>query len=280
MKDLHSDGHFYSVKGIKLHYTENGRGKPILLLHGLGGCSYDWRGCVDLLAGAGFRVLALDIKGAGLSDKPEKSNYSIKQIADEIRSFVKGKGIGKTIFIGNSFGGVLSLQIAMDDPELIGALVLIDTICYKQDLPYYFDLFSIPWLPEQIIHILPTRTILVKVLKSCYANPDLLKEEEIDQYLLEINREGRREALIETVRQLVPDNSEDFTNKIAKINIPTLIIWGDKDTAIPIEHAKKLNSEIKGSRLEIVANCGHTPNQEKPQEVCILITDFLNRLYK
>jgi len=87
-----------------------------------------------------------------------------------------------------------------------------------------------------------------------------------------------RYCAIQTARQILRGNVEDFVNKIKEIEIPSLIIWGDKDRIIPLKTGHKLNKDLKNSELKIIENCGHVPQEECPEKTCALIKDFFEKI--
>ncbi|MBI2932060.1 MAG: alpha/beta hydrolase [Planctomycetes bacterium] len=263
-----------TVDGYRLCYAEMGEGKAVVLLHGLSGSLYDWRGNQKPLA-AGYRVIALDMLGAGESDMPEKADYGLQAQARRVKRFMDEMGIERATLVGNSYGGGVALAFAQDWPERLDRLVLIDTICYPEEIPAYVKLCDVPCAPEQIVRLLPVGTMVDSTLRKCYGKPGLLRLGEIETYTRELDSTPRRQSIVRTVRAMKPDDATEFLARLKIIRARTLILWGEKDLTRPVEHGQRLAKELPDARLEVLADVAHLPNQEVPERVNALILEFL-----
>lgn len=269
--------HTQTVRGTTVARVDLGEGPPVILLHGLGGSALDWRETIEPLAAAGHRVIAFDLVGAGCSGLPADGDYSLWAQAETIHSAIRQLELGPVTLIGNSYGGGVSLRIVQKHPEDVASLVLVNSLCFRQKMPSYFYFCQVPFLPELFVSLLPARPLVQGVLRSCFAHPEVVTREVIDQYIAEIRRPGRREAVIRTVRQLMPRHPERFENAISRISVPTMILWGDSDPAIPVSLAHRLHKRIPLSELRIIRDCGHVPHMERPAETNEALLDFLSR---
>jgi pimeloyl-ACP methyl ester carboxylesterase len=142
----------------RLYAEELGVGPPVVLLHGLGGSGYTWRYMVDGLA-RHHRVIAIDLKGFGRSEKPYDQHYSALDQAAYVRSFLDQRGLRDITLVGHSFGGAVAMVLALDlnrvQPDRIGRLVLMDTPAYPQELSPTVRLLRKPVLPILALSILP-----------------------------------------------------------------------------------------------------------------------------
>ena len=137
----------FDYQGIKINYYDAGQGPPVLLLHGFGGCAYTWRYLIPPLAAA-HRVLTLELKGFGLSDKPRDGHYTVADQAKMVAAFIRSQNLHDLVIMGHSLGGGVALMTYLglqeDDPGRIDKLVLIDSAGYRQKLPWFIRLAKIP----------------------------------------------------------------------------------------------------------------------------------------
>jgi pimeloyl-ACP methyl ester carboxylesterase len=270
-------GRTIEVGGLRVSYVEKGSGDPMVLLHGLGGCIYDWRHQLVPFAQAGHRAIAIDLPGAGLSAALPQRDYRIASIADHLAKTVRAIAGGPVTVVGNSYGGLVALAFAIRNPELVKNLVLVDAVSYEQGHPYFVPLFRIPTLPEVLTPALPVKPLLRRVLRGAVADPACIPDEVIDEYAREIVLPGRRESIIEIVRSLVREDSAAFAATIPAIRAATFVLWGELDTAVPLANGRRLAREIPGAALLVIPNCGHLPHVEFPELFRRSVLDFLRR---
>ncbi len=278
-RDAAGQQRFIEVAGRRLCYWESGQGRPLVLLHGLGGSAFDWRHQIDPLAAAGYRVLAFDLLGAGLSDKPANADYSLRAQADLVKGALDRLGIPLAVFGGNSFGGGVSLIFAQLFPECVDGLILIDSVCYRQHLPEFVHLFRVPVLPRVLAGTIPTRPITQMVLWTAFGNAHGVPEDLINDYVLEVSIPDRKLGLVWTARDLIPRDAHHFEAGIRKIRTPALILWGEMDSIIPSRLALRLQKDLVGSELTVYERLGHIPHQEAPAVVNRRILGFLAGRY-
>lgn len=268
----------FVYKDAAIAFREEGQGPPVILLHGLGGAMYSWRYVVPALA-PNYKVVTLDFKGFGLSDKPSDSDYSIQSHSEMVEAFIRQRGYKDATLIGNSMGGAVTLFTYLscmrkpDNP--IKKLVLIDSAAYLQDIPPYIAVMRVPVLSSLYLYLVPTRIGSGFVLKIAYYDPKKIPDESITTYGGYLAMPGARNALIKTSSQLIPNNMDQLAEQYKSIDAPTLILWGDHDRIIPLWVGKKLSWDIPNSEMKIIKNCGHIPQEECPEEVIPAVTEFL-----
>lgn len=263
------------IGGHRLHYIEVGRGEPVVLLHGLGGSATDWRSNVQALAEGGYRVLALDMLGAGLSDKPRRADYSVGGAAGFVRAFLDAVPAWPATLVGNSFGGAVALWVAEEEPRKVGRLVLISPISYRQPVPGGFRLATIPWLPDLLVPFCPVRPLIQRTLSRCVVDPRAITPEVVDAYVSELTMPGRRQVTLAIVRALVATDGRRFEEALRDVRAPTLLIWGRHDHAVPLAYGERLRREMGNARLLVLPETGHIPHQERPDLVNAAILEFL-----
>jgi pimeloyl-ACP methyl ester carboxylesterase len=268
----------FDYNGVRINYYETGQGPPVILLHGFGASAYSWRFLAPALA-RDHRVLTIDLKGFGLSAKPEDGKYTVRDQAAMVAAFIRARDLHDLVVIGHSMGGGVTLMayllVREDDPARIKKLVLIDSAGYPQKLPMFIWLAKVPVLGPVGGQLLSPRFTTGMVLRKCYYHKDRITDEQIDTYAYYGSLPGAREAIVATAQQLVPADIEAVTSRYHTISVPVLIIWGAEDEVVPVLVGHKFKRDIPNSELVILPECGHVPPEEEPKETIRLITQFL-----
>jgi pimeloyl-ACP methyl ester carboxylesterase len=276
----------YTAK-TELHYETYGEGDPVLCLHGLAACLYTWRNLIGPLS-QDHKLILVDLKGCGGSPKPRDGRYSVQDQAELIYQFIQEHDLKNLTLIGNSYGGAVSLMVATmlcdvdrgrpteeAKPARLAKLILIDSAGYDESLPWHLKLLKTPVLGWLSIHVTPGKSSTRRVLRFVYYNPRLITKEQIDAYTKPIRSPGARQALLQTARQAIPKNIHELTPKYKDICVPTLIIWGEEDKVIPLKIGKMLAEAIPNSKLVVLPEVGHAPQEEAPEKTIPLILEFL-----
>jgi len=274
----HSDSsHFVTVDGARVHFQEFGdRANPTLvLIHGYTASVYVWRDAAPMLADSGFHVIAIDLLGFGYSEKPSWFDYSITSQARMVSRFMDRLGLGRAVLVGSSYGGAVASTIALDYPERVEKLVLVDAVC-NDNLKNHpiLRLASLPGVGEAITPFLAdTRAFHRYRMKNTVAasNRHLISEERLESVRRPLAAADAHHALLATSRNW-------FANRITQdahlINQQTLVIWGEDDSVIPIRDGHTLHDAILHSRFVIFKNCGHVPMEEKAELFADVVSEF------
>ena len=275
MSNVSPDSH--SNSATRLHYEELGSGDPILAIHGLGASNYTWRNLRDRLPG--HKLILLDLKGHGESFKPRDTNYSIPDQAELVLQFIREHDLRNLTLMGNSYGGAVSLMVAIrlcnEEPERLSKLILICSGGYNQDLPWHLKLIRAPVLGWLALHLMPATLNTLTVLRYSYYNKRLITWKQCKAYAAPIYSPGGRHALIQVAKQAVPDNFEELIAQYPGISVPTLLVWGRNDRVIPLSVGERFNGDIPNSKLVVLDNVGHVPQEEKPEETIAVVVKFL-----
>ena len=267
---------FTTIGGLRIHYQEAGdeNAPPVILIHGFISSNLVWSDAFLPLAAKGFRVIAPDLPGYGYSDKPPDGRYTIVAQAHAVLRLMDRLGIEKATIVGASYGGAVAATIALDNPERVERLVLVGTV--SSDEPKKKLLLRISRLPiiGDIVTplFLGSRWVLRKRTEHVYrriGHP--LDEHKLAarHHLLATSNVHR--AMIRTARRW---SANRISREASLIRSPTMLVWGDTDTHIPISEAYQLRDAIPNSKLIIFRNCGHLPPTEYPEKFVEVVTDF------
>lgn len=241
---------------IDLYYEQHGEGEPIIFSYGwLDDCSV-WNYQIETIA-KNYRVILYDHRGHGKSDKP-KGDYSIETLSNDLHSIIQSLNLERVNLVGFSMGGETALSFTLKYPSKVSKLVLVGTTA-KMAWPTHFLRF--------LTYILPYRIILAIVSRAKYYKPSL---QDIDGSMSRAMKVPKNIAY----KCLTEINRYDIRNMLSRIEVPTLIIIGEKDRP-NFKGSQHLNTHIKGSKLKIMANTGHTVMIEKPNEFNQLVQQFI-----
>jgi pimeloyl-ACP methyl ester carboxylesterase len=262
--------HTVLVHDQRIAYLDVGAGPSVILIHGFGGSMWQWEQQQHALS-QHFRVLTLDLPGAGLSDKPE-IDYRPDQMLDFFIGFMDAVKIQQATLVGNSMGGGLAISMALAHPTRVAKLVLID------GLPQHvMEKLTSPSVRRALETSAPSWLVsfgnwlfgglmIESVLKEVVHDPALLTPAVIERS----NRNRQRPGLIKpilAIRGNLPLWESGFATRIDEITHPTLVIWGEEDRVFPIAVGEELHQTIKGSRFIRIPKAGHIPQWERPDLV-------------
>src|SRR5436309_4526565 len=259
---------FTTVDGVRIHFQEAGNenAPPIILIHGFISSNLIWSDVFLPLAVAGFRVIAPDLPGYGYSDKPSDGEYTIEFQARAVLGLMDRLEIERATIVGASYGGAVAASMALDYPERVERLVLVGAV--TNDEPKKKMLLQISRLPIVGDIVTPlflgSRWVLRKRMEDMYrrlGKPINEKMVSSRHHLLATSNTHR--AMIRTARRWSADRIE---REAALIRQPTMLIWGDQDTHIPLNDAFKLRDAIPNARLIVFRNCAHLPPAEQTEK--------------
>ncbi len=280
---------YAEVNGVRLHYVEEGKGTLILFLHGFPEFWYSWK---DLLAdfGRDHHAVALDMRGYNLSAKPEPVDaYRVPVIVEDVHALAVALKARKFILVGHDWGGVIAWAFAAQHPEMLQKLVIINaphpTVFARelannpaqQKASVYFNLFNSPGA-EQVLSANNYAGMLQAFGSS-------LSEEDRKQYLEAWNRPGGLTGGLNYYRAAQlrsPAGTPSETAApppaiapLAAITTPTLVIWGEKDTALLTGNLEGLDPYVKPLTIQRIPDGSHWVVHEKPELVIRYIREFL-----
>ncbi len=273
--------HFIDVSSFRTRYWQAGdTGSPVILLHGIGCSVLEWVHNIEALA-AQHRVFALDLLGAGLTDKPTGETYSLRQLAQFILDFMTAKGIQEAHLAGNSLGGRLALECAAIAPKRVTSLVLVDPAgMQERETLLEFRLATLPLLGE--VFTKPTLLGTKMLWRKAFADPDTFVTEHMVATKVALARlPGAQAAFLKTLRGFLnfqgflPEPVAELHAALPGIHIPTLVLWGAQDQFVPAAHAEVLRRMLPTVEVQIWDHCGHAPQIECAQRFNTVVAQFL-----
>ncbi|MBI9082056.1 MAG: alpha/beta hydrolase [Desulfobacterales bacterium] len=268
------ENRFVTIDGVRFHYESYpGTGKTIVLLHGFGSSTYTWKEVIPQLRMDGYRVLALDMKGFGWSDKPAGADYSPKALMEEVNAWMERMGLEGVTFVGNSLGGAIGLMLAMDHPERMERLVLIDSGGYPITKPLIIQIGALP-LIRDVAKLFFGRWLIRANMNRVFFDRSRVTPERVAAYFDRMRTTGALEAQMALSAAIDEQFAAGYIQRIPQIRIPTLILWGENDAWIPLANGRRFHGEIPDSRLVVIPRCGHVPQEEAPKIVSRSLSAF------
>jgi len=267
---------FVQLDGMEVHVRDQGPREdptPIVLIHGTGSSLHTWQVWADRLKGQ-HRVISFDRPGFGLTGPNPSGDYSMRYYADFTARLLDQLGVKRAILVGNSSGGYVAWRYAVAYPDRVAAVVLLAPggMPRSTPLPAGLRMAMSPAMGPILEHILP-RAQADKGLKGTWGDPSKVPQEALDRSYELALRPGNRKALGETLRQGQGGREAAL---IAQVKAPTLIIWGTKDSVVPLApNAERFHREIAGSTLVVLPGVGHMSQEEDPDDSLKAFGTFL-----
>ena len=268
---------FVEVDGVRVRYRMKGAGTPLVMLHGFASSLVTWRKNFDDLA-RDHQVIALDLKGWGLSDKPKDSDYSLAAQADLVRGVLRALNIERAIIVGHSMGGATAMHFAVRHPAATRGLVLVASAGAR-----HFPLLQaarvglqIPplrrWMKLGIEYGLASDALLSAGMPTSYYDARHLTPQLVADLIAPLRTEGFPDALLGMVRDL---GKARLHGRVSEIVAPTLLIWGEHDPLIQRADGEMLRRRLPQAELVVLARAGHLPHEERAEDVNHMIREFV-----
>ena len=270
------------VNNVRLHWVEAGDGPPVLLLHGFPECWWMWRHQIQPLADAGFRVIAPDLRGYNLSDKPSGiSAYRIERLVADVEGLIRATGEPRAHVAGHDWGGLIAWWLAMLSPERVERLAILNAPhpqVFRREIrmpdqllrSWYAAAVQVPVLPEAAIRA-NDFALLERVFRASTVRPGAFTDQDIRRYKEAAAQPGALTAMLNYYRAAARRRAP----KTRRIEHPTLLIWGKRDQALSLRNTYGLERRVPGIRIERIAEASHWVAEEVPKKVTTLLTGFL-----
>lgn len=261
------------IDGNQIAFYEQGSGSPVILIHGIPTNSLMWRNIIPQLAKT-HRVIAPDLLNYGESAKPENADVSINAQSHMLAKFMDSIGERNADIVGHDIGGGIAQLLAVNYPEKVSKLVLMDSICFDSWPIPEFEPLQEPGA-ESEMSLDDFLDMMRGFLPKGVNDKSVMTEELIDQYLKPWSSETGKKAFFRNLRRLNKEYTLAVSDQLKQLPHKTLVLWGEKDPFQKPEYAPKLAAEIPNSDLIWVADAGHWLIDEKPTEVGENLIRFL-----
>ncbi len=269
-----------SIHGHDMAYRMEGSGPALLLLHGIASSSRTWRDVIPRLSDR-FTVVAPDLMGHGQSEKPV-GDYSLGAFATGIRDLLEVLDIDRASVVGQSFGGGVAMQLAYQHPERCERLVLVDSGGLGREVNWMLRFMTLPGseyvMPgifpgfvrdwgDSLLRAINNRGIRLGRIAEMWSAYASLAEAE------------NRQAFARTIKAVIDPGGQTISamdRLYLAASMPTLIVWGERDDIIPVDHAYSAHEAVPGSRLVIIEGVGHFPQIEVPEQFVDALVDFID----
>lgn len=271
--------------GVELHVARAGQGAPVILLHGFPEHWWSWRHQIPALVGAGFSVLAPDLRGYNLSDRPTRRDaYHLRHLVDDVAALVRATGQPRAHVVGHDWGGVIAWAFAGEYPELLERLVILnaphlrlysDRLWYPPQLlrSWYVGFFQLPWLPEQALAAGDYQAIR-RMFRDVPARKGAFTEAEIDRFVEPLRQPGALTAALDYYRANLAPGAMRIGRE-ARTGAETLVLWGERDPALVTELLDGIREVAPRARVVRFPDVGHWIQSEVPAEVNRALVGFL-----
>ena len=264
---------YVNALGVNIHYQDTGPSKnpiPILFLHGFGASLQTWDTWSQSLSNE-YRVISVDLPGFGLTGEDPSGIYTDERSVEVLEAFLKALQISKVVLVGNSMGGKFAWQFTARYPNQVAKLVLISPDGYASPGIEYGKKTEIPAI-AQLYRYFFSKTFLAMNLEPAYANPKTLNDDLVNRYYDLMLAPGVRGAILARMQQTV---LKDPVPSLTNIQVPTLLIWGEKDAFIPISNSNDYLKVMPNVKRVSLPNIGHLPQEEQPTIGLAELKEFL-----
>lgn len=313
------DPHFVQSNGIRMAVYEQGSGFPIVFCHGFPELAYSWRYQLPALAAAGFRAIAPDQRGYGLTDAPEGAeNYSMRHLTGDLAGMLDALGIEKAVFCGHDWGGMVVWQMALMHPERVAGVIGVNTphmprapmdpialmkMAYGDDM--YIVYFQTPGVADAALAADTAKTMRFFMRKGGMTleefdrqppeakNLALVAALQSDEALWLgelVMSQAELDVFVETFKRTgftgginwyrnFTRNWQESEGRSDKISVPCLMIMAENDVVLRPAMADGMEALVPDLEKHLVRNCGHWTQQEHPDETNRVIADWMRRRF-
>ena len=268
-----------TLHGHRVTYTAAGDAGPVVvLLHGIAGCGHTWDAVVPRLASSA-RVVAPDLLGHGESAKP-RGDYSLGAYASGVRDLLAALGHESATIVGHSLGGGVAMQFAYQFPEMTERLVLVDSGGLGREVTPFLRAVTLPGA-EVVLPVIAHRKVLDALRwAGRYTRwvPFRPAMTEVARGYGSLVDTQARAAFVHTARSVMDVGGQrvDARDRLyLATGLPTLVVWGGRDSFIPVSHAAQFAERVPNARVEVFENAGHFPHVDEPVRFAALLADFL-----
>ncbi len=265
--------HRTHIDGYPIAYRQQGEGSPVILIHGIPTSSLMWRAIIPKLA-TRHRVIAPDLLNYGLSEKPASADVPIAAQSRMIVQLMDALGVRRADVVAHDIGGGVAQLIAVNYPEKIRRLALLDSVCFDSWPIPEFEPLQQPGA-EAAMSLAAFIDMMRGFMPTGVQNKEAMTDEVIEMYLAPWSSEDGKRAFFRNLRRLNKEYTQAIADGLGGMTHPTLVMWGDKDPFQKPAYADKLVAAIPNAQLVWIEDAGHWLIEEKPVEIGDRIMQFL-----
>jgi pimeloyl-ACP methyl ester carboxylesterase len=266
-ESVEKPGKLIDVDGYKVHYIDQGAGPAMVLIHGFGGSTYSYRCLIPIFA-RDHRVIAVDLKGYGYSERDAGTDLSHAGQVAMLKSLLGNLGVGRATFVGHSMGGGVVQRFAAAHPEMVDALVLAASV--SGDARAGGRVVPPGFVVKQIAPLME-RLVASRMIRRSFYDPSKLTDDMRNEYMRPLHIKGSIDGLIAIMRSATRPAPVD----VARITQPVLILSGAHDRLVPLSVGQRIRERIPQARMVVVDKAGHLLLEEQPEECARAILDFM-----
>lgn len=283
MIDLPFTGRHHEIDDLKIHCVDEGRGRPLLLLHGNPTWSCLYRTMIPPLVEAGYRCVAPDLMGFGLSDKPEREDaYSLERHVRIVTALVDRLGLVDVVPVGQDWGGPIGLAWAVRHRDRVRALVVLDTFVAPIDhLPWAFRAL---FRQGRVSSFLVRRLDLFRAAAFGFGFKRPLDREAAEMYRMPHPDPASRAGIAAFPKMIPTDDDHPSAATLREIeaalatwDVPALVVWADGDMAFPVSAGRRIADLLVDARFHVVERAGHFLQEDAGEEIAQRMIAFLAR---
>ena len=276
----------HATNGVQLHCAAAGDGPLMLMLHGFPEFWYSWRHQMEHFRDR-YRVVAPDLRGYNLSDKPRgRRNYELDILVDDVAGLIEKLGYETCVLVAHDWGGAVAWRFAYTHADKLDRLVMMNMphpVRFRQGLAsfaqlrrsWYILFFQLPWLPEKLLGRNHAEAI-ADLFERTSRNPDAFSDEDLQAYRDAASQPGALTAMLNYYRNIpraaLGFDRSDWTD----LEVPTLLLWGEDDTALGKELTRGTDEYVRDLQIEYIPNCSHWVQQDRPDRVNEAMDRFLH----
>lgn len=260
---------FAQVGDARVRYVDVGDGPPVVLLHGFASSLETWDTLVPALART-HRVLALDLKGFGWTDRPP-GDYSPAEQARLVLALMDARGIQRAAIVGHSWGASVALALALAAPQRVSRLALYDAWVFEEQLPGFFLWSRVGGVGEALFRMYYDERADER-MAAAFHDKRYVTEAFVEAVERALLRPGTKAAALAAVRG---QRYAEVERRYRTIAQPALLLWGREDAVTPIRYGERLARELPAARLRVYPRCGHFPMIEAAAESTADLAAFL-----
>jgi pimeloyl-ACP methyl ester carboxylesterase len=265
------------VDGVRWRSREVGSPVPgrttVVYVHGCLSSSATWKKVLAAASG-GRPGVAVDLPGAGFSERPWPYDYTVYGQASRLLRYLEARRIDRVVLVGNSLGGAVCEAAAAARPDLVAGLVLVDAAGPSTTIPWGFRLLRTPVVGELQLELAARPVIALALRQRLYARSSRVTEETVDDWWLPVTVPGTRRAALHAVRT----DRRGSEALLERITAPTLVLWGARDSLLPPADGLALSTSIRGARFVALPDTGHLPQEETPEEFARVVAPFVREV--